>query len=60
MTYQEAVTQLQEMMGSDMVSFESNQQLNGFERYEFLVLKSDNTRVMIHIGADGVVEKGVV
>jgi hypothetical protein len=58
MTFQEAVTKLEELMNGDMVSFESNGELNGFDLYEFIVTKNDMSKIMIHIGDNTVVEKG--
>lgn len=60
MTFQDAVVQLEAMMGTTMISFESNQTLNGFDLYEFLVTKADSSKVMIHIGDGVVIEKGAV
>lgn len=59
MTFQEAVVKLEEIMGSEMVSFESNEQLNGWDRYEFVVLRPDGLKVMVHVGVDGHLIKGV-
>lgn len=60
MTFQEAVLKLEEYMKGEMVTFESNEELNGFSLYEFLVTKTDNSKIMVHIGPNEIVDKGLI
>lgn len=60
MTYDEAVIKLLSYLKGDFQKFESNELLNGFNRYEFVVTKLNGVKKMIQVGEEIVEKEGII
>jgi hypothetical protein len=60
MSYDEAVIKLLGYLKGDFQIYESNQQLNGFNRYEFIVTKLNGEKKMIQVGEEIVEKEGLI